>query len=269
METTQRYKGNVTCAYNSFKPLKDDVFWYGCEFEFYLCSDYTIDNVRDALRNITPCDILVDMTYLPAEEDKDWCMQIKSDASLGENGVEISVPISTKEGILHFIEQILPIIGKFGYTDSDTGLHLHMSVRKNKHVDFYLFMLLCNEKGLLDAWLPRVGYSQNVMDVLSICKARHARTVKRKKGPIWNLEKVENGHIEIRTIGGKDYHKEPARIKEEFLLYADLFEEATKRKTSEHIALIQKQKERVEKSDSECQKRYAFVLQQAGLLPRS
>ena len=48
---------------------------------------------------LTPVDILVDTIDLPTADDKNHCMQIKPDIALQENGVEISVPISST-GIL-------------------------------------------------------------------------------------------------------------------------------------------------------------------------
>ena len=48
----------------------------------------------------------------------------------------------------------------------DTWVYLPI---KNDGVNFnfYKYMLLCDRAGLLSSWKPRVGYSQNVMDILS------------------------------------------------------------------------------------------------------
>ena len=118
-------------------------------------------------------------------------MQIKPDQSLDDNGIEISIPITTKNGVKHYIKNILPLIKEYGYTNEDTGLHFHISTIKQDGVNFnfYLYMLMCDDKNLLSSWLPRSGYSQNVMDILSKNTKAKSRVIKNKKGTIWNLGK--------------------------------------------------------------------------------
>ena len=152
--TTKCYQGNSGCNYPSFKPKEDDLCHYGCEFEFYVDTKqyrYTdvIDTLTKALYDLTYADILVDEISIPKAADKNHCMQVKPDISLEDHGLEISVPISTKEGILHYIQTILPLIEKYGYTNAETGFHIHMSTLGSSHIDFYRFMLLCDDAGLL------------------------------------------------------------------------------------------------------------------------
>ncbi|HIP12489.1 MAG TPA: hypothetical protein EYG73_07205 [Arcobacter sp.] len=195
-------------------------------------------------------------------------MQIKPDISLQDHGVEISVPISTKEGIIHFIETIIPLIDIYGYTNEETGFHIHISTLQNdgSHIDFYRFMLLCDNTDLLSSWKPREGYSQNVMDILSSNTKQEARVIKSKKGTIWNLERIDTHHIEIKSIGGINYHQEPIRIINEFEAYAVYFVEALGDTTKEHKELLLKHKKIVDALSIERKANFASALGEAGIL---
>jgi hypothetical protein len=209
---------------------------------------------------------LVDEISIPHAADKNHCMQIKPDISLEDHGVEISVPISTKEGIHHYIQTILPLIEQYGYTNEETGFHIHISTLCSSHIDFYRFMLLCDDAGLLSAWKPRIGYSQNVMDILSSHTKQEARIIKTKKGTIWNLERIDPHHIEIKSIGGADYHKETERLMSEFENYADYFIQALSAATPEHKRLLENHKQMLESIDKEAKGRFASALIEAGIL---
>ena len=269
--TTKRYQGNGSCKYQSFTPKEDDLCRYGCEFEFYIDTEQyvfsdVIGTLTKALYELTSADILVDEISIPHAADKNHCMQIKPDISLEDHGIEISVPISTKEGILHYIQKILPLIEQYGYTNEETGFHIHMSTLGSSHIDFYRFMLLCDNAGLLSAWKPRIGYSQNVMDVLTSHTKQEARIIKTKKGTIWNLERIDPHHIEIKSIGGDDYHKETERIISEFENYADYFSQALGEMTEEHKRLLENHKQMLDSLDKEAKGRFVSALIEAGIL---
>ena len=271
--TTKRYKGNSFCIYPTFIPQKYDLCQYGCEFEFYINTERhnyteTIEALTEALYHLTHADILVDEISIPNATDKNRCMQIKPDISLQDHGVEISVPISSKEGIIHFIETITPLIDKYGYTNEETGFHIHISTIKNNgsHIDFYRFMLLCDNTNLLTSWKPREGYSQNVMDILSSHGKKKARVIKTKKGTIWNLERIDSHHIEIKSIGGVNYHKEPQRIIKEFKHYATNFIETLKEMTEVHKQLLLEHKKRVDALSKDAKSNFAAALSEAGIL---
>jgi len=169
-ETTKRYEANSNCSYPSYALNQADKYQYGCEFEFYIDTtehrfNEVIDEIVKEMYELTDVEILVDTINLPTDKDKNNCLQIKPDISLEDNGIEISVPITTASGIKHYIQTICPIINKYGYTNEETGFHIHISTVKNNGINFnfYKFMLLCDKANLLSSWQPRVGYSQNVM----------------------------------------------------------------------------------------------------------
>ncbi len=127
-------------------------------------------------------------------------------------------------------------------------------------------MLLCDNANLLASWEPREGYSQNVMDILSSHTKREARIIKTKKGTIWNLERIDTYHIEIKSIGGVDYHKEPDRIIKEFEVYTDYFLEAVGEMTDRHKELLLIHKQKVDAASKEVKADFAVALAEAEIL---
>lgn len=273
-DTTKRYKGNESCCLDDFTPSVDDDYQYGCEFEFYIDTNTTdydtaIERITKKLYSLTNADILVDTTALPKAKDKDRCMQLKPDISLEENGVEISTPIATKKGVLYYIKELCKIIDKYGYTNEETGFHIHISTIKKDGVNFnfYKFMLLCDEAKLLSSWQPRVGYSQNVMDILTSHDKIETRKIKTKKGTVWNLEKIASNHVEVKSMGGEGYHKEVKRLTQEFLSYAVYFDETLQKDTLKHKRLFKKHQEQVNALRDDVKARFVSALSASGILP--
>lgn len=273
-QTTKRYPANKECTFDCYDLKENDPYQFGCEFEFYIDTDRydlleAVDQIKDELFTFSNVDILVDTTALPDDEDKNQCIQIKPDQSLKDNGIEISIPITSQNGVKHYIKNILPIIEKYGYTNEDTGLHFHISTTKSDGVNFnfYIYMLLCNDKKLLSSWLTRSGYSHNVMDVLSQNSKSVTRKIKNKKGKIWNLEKVSPNHIEIKSIGGVDYHKEMTKIIAELEIYADSFDSVLNDANSEYMkSLIEEHKKLVASLDPATKEEFSKAVIEAGLI---
>jgi len=196
-------------------------------------------------------------------------MQIKPDQSLDDNGIEISIPITTQDGVKHYIENILPIVEKYGYTNEDTGLHFHISTVKQDGVNFnfYLYMLMCHDKNLLSSWFPRSGYSQNVMDILSKNTKVKSRVIKNKKGTIWNLEKIDSNHIEIKAIGGVDYHKDIDKILTEFDMYVEYFNTVVTNINPDYRErLIREHKQLIKSIDKSTKEEFSKAVSEAGLI---
>ena len=180
---------------------------FGCEFEFYpntMLEDEMIDALKDILKEKTEL-----KTNLQSNDDNN--MNYKNEPSLSAvGGKEITTPICTYEDLREYISKIANIINQNGSTDESTGFHIHIStVDESMEVDFYKFMLLCNEALLLNNWGKRNAFCLNVMDVLTVLDMKEAKNHKNKKGRVWNLEKRREhnrtNHVEIRTIGGTNY----------------------------------------------------------------
>lgn len=273
-QTTKRYKANKECTFDCHDIQSSDEYLFGCEFEFYIdVSKYdyleVINQIKNEVFNIANVDILVNTTALPSDIDKNQCVQIKPDLSLEDNGVEISIPITSQDGVKHYIENIVPIIEKYGYTNEDTGLHFHISTAKVDGVNFnfYLYMLMCHDKKLLSSWQPRTGYSHNVMEVLFNKTKTQSRDIKNKKGTIWNLEKLSPNHIEIKSVGGVNYHKDINKIVTEFDMYVTSFNMVFKDSDAEYREkLVKEHKELIKTIDRDTQEEFSKAVIEAGLI---
>ncbi|MDP3587633.1 MAG: hypothetical protein Q8R58_06250 [Sulfuricurvum sp.] len=271
--TTQRYKAISNSTVDSYNVTETDEYQFGCEFEFYIDIEKydfkdAIERIKNKLQAFTNADILVDLSNLPIEDDKNHCIQIKPDQSLKSNGIEISIPITSQAGVNHYICHILPLIEEFGYTNEDTGLHFHISTIKNDGVNFpfYVFMLMCHDKNLLSSWEPRLEYSQNVMDILLSNTKSKARVIKTKKGTIWNLEKLESNHIEIKSMGGIDYHRKLNKILEEFNQYTQCFDQVYKNTDTQYRSkLIEEHNKLVSSTDKTTLEEFAIAVKEAGI----
>jgi hypothetical protein len=275
--TTLRYKAVTNSAVDSHAITDNDEYQFGCEFEFYIDIekyDFTdaVERIRNKIQTFSNADILVDLVSLPTDEDKNHCVQIKPDQSLESHGIEISIPITSQRGVKHYINHILPLIEEFGYTNQDTGLHFHISTiqKDGRNFAFYVYMLMCHDKQLLGSWQPRVGYSHNVMDILQNKTKSKAREIKTKKGTIWNLEKLEANHIEIKSIGGIDYHREIDKILHEFDMYAECFDSVFKDTNPEYRErLVAEHKKLIVSLDGTIQAEFAIAVSEAGLIDRN
>ncbi|OYZ23663.1 MAG: hypothetical protein B7Y23_10010 [Sulfurovum sp. 16-42-52] len=106
------------------------------------------------------------------------------------------------------------------------------------------------------------------MDILSQNTKLESKKIKTGKGTIWNLEKISFNHIEIKSIGGIDYHSDTQKLIDEFNQYADLFHEALQIDTEKHKELYRKHKKQLENVELEKQKLFIFALEDAGIMPK-
>ena len=273
LETTHRYKSKQSSDIEQYNIADSDIYQFGCELEFYIDTEkyeviQAVEDIKDEILSFSNVDVLVDLTNLPTDKDKNHCIQIKPDQSLEDNGIEISIPITTQLGVKFYLEKFLPLIEKYGYTNEYTGLHFHISTidKDGSNFNFYLYMLMCHDMELLSSWQPRIGYSQNVMDILSKKTKSEARKIKNKKGTVWNLEKLEPNHIEIKSIGGENYHKEMKKIFEEFDTYASSFDSVFNNRESEYRKkLIEEHKKLIKSIEEDVYKEFVIAVSEAGL----
>lgn len=233
--------------------ILDNDYLFGCEFEFYPKEGVKIEDIITELSKCLETDLLFNPISVPKCEDSSNCMHLKPDISLESNGLEISIPISSYSSLLRYIQKINELINQFGYTNNDTGLHIHISTcQKNGiNLNFYKFSLLCNKENLLNSWYSRNAYCLNVMEVINYNNKKEAKKLKEKKGRVWNLELISRNRIEIRTIGGTDYHLETDKILQEIKKFKEIFEETLCRDTKEFEILKNKHFETVKKATPE------------------
>jgi len=233
--------------------ILDEDYLFGCEFEFYPRENIKVENIISKLCDCLKTDLLVNEISIPSCSDSSLCMQLKPDISLNEKGLEISIPISSYSSLLEYIEKINNLIQEFGYTDDDTGLHIHISTSQKNGINFnfYKFALLCNKENLLNSWYSRNGYCLNVMEVINFNNKQVAKKLKEKKGRVWNLELITKNRIEIRTIGGTNYHLETEKIISEIKKFKQIFQETLEKDTEEFKKLKKEHLERVAKATDE------------------
>lgn len=239
-----------SCSCKKLQELEvaSDDLEFGCEFEFYTSEQFEEDLIKD-LQSITNANLLINRKSIPTQDDKHFCMNYKPDKSLvGYCGREISIPICSMEELRYYIVEISKILKSYSSTNEDTGFHIHISTKdKALNIDFYAFMLLCEEASLLASWGKRNAYSLNVMDVLDILDMKEAKKLKDKKGRVWSLEKRKPNHIEIRTIGGTDYHKKTDKILEELEKFTTIFRRILLLPDNEYKELLKAHKIKLEK----------------------
>jgi hypothetical protein len=223
---------------NKLKPVIEQ-YVFGCEFEFYLFDTNNYEKIKEELLNISNADLLTNDVTVPVCKDSTECMHLKPDISLKDHGLEISIPKSTYNQLIKYIKDINNLINKYGYTNNDTGFHIHISTSKKSgiNIDFFKFALLCNQKGLLSSWSLRNEYCLDVMDIINCNDKIQSKKMKNAKGKVWNLELISNNHIEIRTMGGIDYHKKNTEILLELEKFKNIFEATLSKNTDEYINL--------------------------------
>ena len=189
-DNSKRYKKDTIKSNN----LNIETYIFGCEFEFYLSSHDKFGIIVKELYYISKVDLLVNASSVPAVKDASECMHLKPDETLDNGGWEISIPKCSYGDLKKYIVSIHALISKYGYTNDDTGLHIHISTydKNGVNLDFYKFALLSNEKRLLDSWSTRNQHCYNVMDIVNYFNKKDSNNIKTKKGRIWNLEKVSN-----------------------------------------------------------------------------
>lgn len=204
--------------------------------------------------------MLVNLDTLPTDDDKDHCLCLKYDSSLGGSGVEISVPICSYDVLSHYIGNISYFIDKYeGTTNEDTGFHIHISLdEENAEIDFFAFMLLCNDASLLNRWGDRNGYSLNPMLILDNLPQKEAAELKDRKGRIWSIERRGKAHVEIRTIGGLFYHTKVTQIYQELEMFKTIFTRCSKpmHQDKPYVELLKKHHEKLELVSKKDQKRF-------------
>jgi len=234
---------------NKLEPILEQ-YVFGCEFEFYLYDNDKYEDIRKKLFEISDVDLLVNELTVPVCQDSSNCMHLKPDDSLKDDGLEISIPKSTYTQLIQYIKNINNLIDEYGYTNNDTGFHIHISTSKKSgiNINFFKFALLCNQNNLLNSWIQRNEYCLNVMDIINCNDKKQSKKIKNAKGKVWNLELISNNRIEIRTMGGINYHQNNNKILLELEQFKNIFEETLSKNTDDYINLERLHLERISKS---------------------
>jgi len=237
---------------NKLKPVIEQ-YIFGCEFEFYLYDNDKYEDIKEKLFEISDVDLLVNELTVPVCQDSSDCMHLKPDDSLKDDGLEISIPKSTYTQLIQYIKNINNLIDEYGYTNNDTGFHIHISTSKKSgiNINFFKFALLCNQNDLLCSWSQRNEYCLNVMDIINCNDKIQSKKIKNAKGRVWNLELISKNRIEIRTMGGIDYHKNNSKILLELEMFKNIFQETLLKDTGEYTSLEKLHLEKIHNASPE------------------
>jgi len=241
-----------------------DELRFGCEFEFYP-NTMLEEEMTDDLSAILKPGIKLKKD-LPNNDDNH--MNYKKEPSLSATGgKEITVPICSYNELKDYIINISKIINEYASTNEATGFHIHIStVDESIEIDFYKFMLLCDEAKLLNNWGKRNSFCLNVMDILTILDLEDAKKAKNKKGRVWNLEKRkekgQTNHVEIRTIGGTNYQQKVEQILIELDQFIKIFQRSLKNANidEEYKALFIKHYEIVKSAQKERREKFLQLI---------
>ena len=104
------------------------------------------------------------------------------------------------------------------------------------------------------------------MDILSSYTKQASRKIKTKKGTVWNVEKIEANHVEIKSIGGNSYHQKIDIMLNEFSDYCRYFEETLQKDTDEDKQMYIEHKKQVQKLSKVASAEFADALSEAGII---
>ena len=235
-----------------------DDLQFGCELEFYV-NQMIEEELIEELEHISNKNLIINNKDGQNDDSK---MNYKKDASLhGENGKEITIPICSYEELKEYIVKICKLISSNAQTNGDTGFHIHIStVDTSLNVDFYRFMLLSNNESLLNNWGERNKFSLNVMDILDVLDLEEARKFKNKKGRIWSLEKRDNNHIEIRTMGGSGYETKVEQIFFELDKFIEIFLICFQKPDKSYITILEEHMKKLKSSPKEKRDKFLEII---------
>ena len=162
--------------------------------------------------------------------DTKWA--IEADKTLGYQGIEVKSPPTNLPKAIDDIEKMFKYINKQGYTDNRTGFHVHMSVKGINNLEDKLdpvkLLMFMDEGFIWKHFADRVSniFAMSMKDKFKnegdIRPNDFSKLVDKKKlktkmtaehFDAINLSKWQQGHIEFRYMGGRDYHKKFNEVK--------------------------------------------------------
>lgn len=216
--------------------ILDKSFFYsariGFEFEFY--SKFTKSEIADKLGRYIGKTIKVFHRYHSRFKPTSSVFKLESDFSGGVKMVElVTGPMNYFEAIPLLI-RILKWIDEFGYTDEKCAFQFGLDFDREKYplmtefrnLNPLKFILSIDEDFIWKRFPERKGnlYAKSIKRITPINKFvkggkdimldRNSYSVHTEKNMGINLLKLEQGYMEVRYLGGKDYQKKYVDIKE-------------------------------------------------------
>lgn len=217
------------------RPLDKNFFYsakIGFEFEFY--SKFSREEIAKSLGENLGKKIKVFKRYHSSFSPTSDIYKLESDFSGGVKMVElVTGPMNYYEAIPILI-RVLKWIDTYGWTDEKCAFQFGLSFDRAKYpliTDFrnlnpLKFVLGFDEQFIWDRFPDRKGslYAKSIKRITPINKFlksgkdiiidKNSYSVHTEKNMGINLLKLEEGYMEVRYLGGKDYQKKYVQIKE-------------------------------------------------------
>lgn len=166
---------------------------------------------------------------------------VESDETVtGDNGVgglEVAnPPTELPKFVPNKLIEMFDWIDEIGYTDSDTGFHVHMSLKNNKYpIDKLKLILFTEENYIYNLFSNRrnnnyvnsikdklktkgVLNDDQIKDTFDIDKIKVKLMTNHYDGV--NILDIESGHVEFRYMGGSSYHRKEKEVIDLIASYA-------------------------------------------------
>lgn len=241
-------------------------FYVGFEFEFYskLRQNEVIYMLRSLVRkHRIPAKITTDDegSYKGKFVVKDDCSIVPPDGNMPWMGYEtyevVTPPMRLSEAI-PFMDDMFKWIDLFGSTNYSCGLHVNISFesgKKQERLEPWKVVLAyddtevlknlrrrCNTycRSLRKRIAPFVYKRADLNDVTSIINAieRYVDIYYKEKYMSVNVSRLDEGYVEFRALGGKDYQKRGEFVRDEINKMVKALEVALEPTHSEKITSL-------------------------------
>lgn len=196
--------------------LRDPNFQVGIEFEFII-NDQTAK--QDLLDEESAFNFVQQMMKYRSLEG-----EVKEDKSIiPENndgwGIEIVTPVMSLQQSLITIPDIFELIEDIGYTNRTTGLHINLSHKNINHqnIDPHKLASSLEDERIYKTMPERRGNMNRSTEMYYRATGTVPRGEQEDK---FQTMHFKDNYVEMRGIGGKDYHKKWPEIKKMLLNYA-------------------------------------------------
>jgi len=174
----------------------------------------------------------------PSKEGDNWGLEIDPSLKSYKFGFELISPPLPMPDFLEISPKIFDFINKNGVTDKSNGFHAHISI---KGIDLInqlnvVKLFLFNDEDLTYKYFDERMYSKHaksikdkiknlkltkddVYDIMDIDKLKKQLKIRDRNYGI-NLDALEHNNIEYRYLGGTDYDKKWAKIRDLVLRYS-------------------------------------------------
>ena len=165
-----------------------------------------------------------------------WAVELDSSISGDDmSGIEVKSPPMPLPEFMEYLPAVLDWINDYGYTDHDTGFHIHMSLDNNADLDPLKLILFTEEDYIYKIFPDRINntYVQSVKNKIKTSGKIQQSDLKKlnieKKLALKfstahmdaiNIRDIATSHVEFRYMGGNDYSNDENGITKTIASYS-------------------------------------------------